>query len=329
MRPAVPIGPILVRVWGTAMDGRTIALFTAGLLGFAAGCTHTSPLSRPDPAAKVAVDESGALKHKAPTYCAFGDMLATAAFAPDKTPDEKRQAREEAKLSYQKAIETDPKHVAAYVSLARIQQTGEEYAAAVETYGKAIQLAPTNGALWYDLGLCQGRMKQWEDAAASLRKACELNTGDRTYFSALGYTLGRAGRVEEALAVLVQVHGEAKANYDLARMMRHMNQLPVAKQLAAVAVEKDPDLPGAKELLAELNGQAKPNVVSQAAYKAAPPAQAPTAPPTIIQASTAGHVAEETSPAITAASVSANNGEVTAGKPIKMPPLPVVNGRAK
>ncbi|MFO0846186.1 MAG: hypothetical protein U0797_28050 [Gemmataceae bacterium] len=161
-----------------------MTLFTAGLLGFAAGCTHTSPLSRPDPAAKVAVDESGALKHKAPTYCAFGDMLATAAFAPDKTPDEKRQAREEAKLSYQKAIETEPKHVAAYVSLARIQQAGEEYAAAVETYGKAIQLAPTNGALWYDLGLCQGRMKQWEDAAASLRKACELSTGDRTHEAA-------------------------------------------------------------------------------------------------------------------------------------------------
>lgn len=312
------------------MEGRTIALFTAGLLGLAAGCTHTSALRRSD-GSQVAVDENGALKHKASTYCAFGDMLGTAAFAPDKTPDERRQAREEAKLSYLKAIETDPKYVPAYLSLARIQQASEEYAAAVETFGKAIQLAPANGALWNDLGLCQGRMKLWDDAATSLKKACELSPGDRTYFSALGYTLGRAGRTEEALAVLVQVHGEAKAHFDLARLLRHMNQLPMAKQLAATAVEKDPNLPGAKELVAELNGQSSAPEVKQAAYKQpAPPPQAPTAP-TIIQASTAARVPEETSSPVvtTSASVSANNGDMTASKPIKMPPLPVLNVRPK
>jgi tetratricopeptide (TPR) repeat protein len=318
------------------MDGRTLALMTAGLLGFAAGCTHTSPLRRNEPptmaTAQLEFDEKGALKHKAPTFCAFGDMLATAAFAPDKTPDQRRLAREEAKLSYFKAIETDPKYVPAYISLARVQQAGEEYAAAVETFGKAIQLSPTNATLWYDLGLCQCRMKQWAESVTSLQKACELSPGHRPYLGTLGYTLGRAGRVQEALAVLVQVHGEAKAHYDLARLMRHMDQIPVAKQLAAAALAKDPNLPGAKEFVAELHGQVKPAAVQQAVYKKpAAPAPVSAAPaPTIIQATTTARMPGEVSPVVTtAASVSANEGEGPVGKPIRMPPLPVINARKK
>lgn len=322
------------------MDGRTFALMTAGLIGITAGCTHSSAMRRTEPTptmtSQVAIDESGALKHKAPTFCAFGDMLATAAFAEDKTPEERRQAREEAKLAYLKAIETDPKHVGAHVSLARMQQAGEEYAAAVDTFGKAIQLAPTNGTLWYDLGLCQCRMKQWAESVPSLQKACELTPGNRSYMGTLGYTLGRAGQVPEALAVLAQVHGEAKANYDLARLMRHMNQLPTAKQLAAAAVAKDPNLPGAKQLVAELNGQATPApapaAVHAASYtKPAEPTKAAPAP-TIIQATTTARMGgePETSPVVTAAAtVSANQGEVLVGKPIKMPPLPVTNTRKR
>jgi tetratricopeptide (TPR) repeat protein len=315
------------------MDGRTLALMTAGLLGLTAGCTHTSPLRRgepaPPPAPKPEYDQAGNLKHKAPTYCAFGDMIAGAASAEDKTPEQRRAAREESKLAYRKAIETDPKYLPAYVSLARVQQAGEEYPAAIETFGQAIQLAPTNAALWYDLALCQARMKRWAESVTSLQKACELAPENRGYVGTLGYTLGRAGRVPEALSVLARIHGEAKANYDLARLMRHMNQIPVAKQLAAAALAKDPNLPGAKQLVAELNGQpvnppAPAPAVHQTAHVEPAEPESPPAAPTVIQATTAKRLVEDSSDVVTAgATVSANQGEVLVGKPVKMPPLPV------
>ncbi len=309
------------------MKGHTFALLILGLLVWTSGCTHTKSVQKPQFGADPPTDASGAVLHKAPTYVAFGDMLATAAFAPDKTPEQKRLAREEAKLTYQRAIETDPKYLPAYVSMARIQHAGEEYAAAVQTFQQALQIAPTNANLWYDLGLCQCRMKQWNDSITSFRKACELNPGNRAYLTTLGYTLGRAGRLQESLEILTQVNGEAKANYDLARLMRHMNHPDMAKQLAAIALAKDPNLPGLREFIAELNGTAKSKArIHAVAYQTetSETSSNEAEAPTIIQATTTAPLHEESGPVVTVASVSANHGEQVSSKPVRMPPLPVV-----
>src|SRR5262249_28513419 len=159
-------------------------------------------------------------------------------------------------------------------ALARLQQSGQDYAGAAATYGNALALAPTDAGLWYDLGLCQCRQKSWAASVASLRKACELSPGNRAYLTTLGYTLGRAGKLQDSLTVLTQAEGEAKAHYDLARLLKHMNQPELAKRLATTAVAKDPNLPGARELLQELSSPAARQAV-QTAYTPAPQVRAP------------------------------------------------------
>jgi Flp pilus assembly protein TadD len=372
------------------MDRRYLAFVLLGLMTAAAGCTHTGPAARTDtPSAPPSASGDGAaMVHKAPTYVAFADMVASAAFLPDKTPHQRQVARDEARLGYLKAIETDPKHLPAYVALARLQQASQDYAGAAATYSGALTVAPTDPGLWYDLGLCQGRQKQWANSVTSLRKACELTPGNKVYLTTLGYTLGRAGKLQESLTVLTQAQGEAKAHYDLARLLQHMNQPELARRLAATALAKDPNLPGAGELLQELNNpgppaaqptayapaptpppqppapapapqayapapapaprvapdapqaiqtvaytpapQVTPEVVGPQPVAEAPAPEAPapeapaaTAGPTIIQATTAAPIGAEP------ASVTANQGEAPAGKPIRMPPLPVLRREEK
>jgi hypothetical protein len=117
----------------------------------------------------------------------------------------------------------------------------------------------------------------------------------------LGFTLARAGRFDEGFALLSRYNGEARAHYDLARMLRHMNQPQPARRHAALAVEKDPSLAEARSLLAELDGKAPPpsKPVKTAGYTApAPVTRAPEGVPA--------------------------EGSETTPRPIRLPPLPVV-----
>src|SRR5262245_40576788 len=92
-RPAV-----LASMRGIAMDRRYLGFVLLGLITAAAGCTHTTPLARTDTpsAPPSATGDGAAMTHKAPTYVAFADMVASAAFLPDKTPQQRQVARDEA-----------------------------------------------------------------------------------------------------------------------------------------------------------------------------------------------------------------------------------------
>lgn len=278
---------------------RPVGLFVA-LLVTACGCTSSLPMLR---TSGTRIDPDADMIHKAPTYVAFGDFRARSAEAPETTPEGKRQLREEAKLAYQKAIEVDPKYLPAYVSLARVQLASEDHPAATQTYGKALAICPGDSLLHFELGMCQCRMKEWPAALASMRKAMELEPSNRQYATGMGLALARAGQWDEAFAILERVNGQAKAHYDLARMLTHVGQQPdKALQHAAAAVAADPRFEAARTLLAELEqgktkppapaptptpalkpvpqqiGQASPLPVSAATPGPTPPAAAPPAP---------------------------------------------------
>lgn len=316
------------------MAGRYLGSLFVGIALVATGCTRTLPGLQPDKgtaAGTAAKQES--VTHSASTYTAFGDMIAPAAVAQDKTAQQRQAAREEARLSYLKAIEVDPKYLPAHLALARLLEKTQDHAGAVATFNKALELAPENAAVWHELGLCHARQKNWNDSLSCLQKACELNPGNATYQTTLGYTLGRAGRVQEALPLLTQALGEARAHFDLARLMRHMNQPEMARNLAAVAMSKDPNLPGLHQFLQELNSPARqqapatlPPTIQQAAYTPQTTEPQPPQPlPTIIQ-SPAAPVIELTSSALpspTTVPLPVIENEDPARKAMRMPPLPV------
>ena len=203
---------------------------------------------------------------KPQTLVALADFKAAEARAPSCPPADRQQFREQARVSYQQAITIDPKHVPAYLGLARLYADTEDTAHAEETYQKGVKAAPKEAVLWYELGMSQGRRKEWGPALESLGQAAELQPENHQYVNALGYGLARAGRYDEALTRFRSVNGEGRAHYKLARMLEHMGQTDLARRHLEMALEKDPRLSEAKELLKEIDGQG----VKPAGYTEAP-----------------------------------------------------------
>lgn len=344
------------------MDGRNLrCCLLWGFVTVLTGCTPGGTMLRPAETPPAAgAEEPEVIAHQAPTWVAYANMRAGVGFSKDHNPQQQQTAREEARLGYLKALEVDPKHLPAYLGLARLQQACEDHNGAMATFDKALRLAPRDASLWHEVGMCQCRQKRWQEGAASFQKACELNPSNKAYQVTLGYTLGRAGMIKDSLAVLEKVLGEARANYDLARLMRHMSQPELARQLATVAVAKDPKLPGVREFLAELENRPPPEPLQTVAYNA--PAQPAAAPPGLMPAVTHSVLPAATppapapaprrttevvnaaalvpidsgagapmpniiTPAMYGATVSANQGATPAGRLIRMPPLPVINPR--
>jgi tetratricopeptide (TPR) repeat protein len=284
------------------MECRRSLVLALGLLS-GVGCTHPFGHLRPNSQAKKSED----VTHKAATYVAFGDFRTSSGFDPAQTPAAQQRYREDARLAYLKALDVDPNCMPALVGLARLQVRCEDHAGAEQTYRKALNLEPRDAGLWHDLAVAQCRKRDFNAAVESLRAAVELSPGNRQYQTMLGYTLGRAGRMEESFTILAQAHGEARAHLDLARMFQHGKQPLMARRHLARALELDPQSPAGLRLQAELDGkptQPEIRTVGHAEPATPRPGSTPAAPP-----APAPRTTEVKKPA---------------GKPIRMPPLPVI-----
>ena len=235
------------------MDCRKGLLFFVGFLVPLSGCTLRPASEVRQDGAEPAGEE---IIKKPETFVAFSDYRAAAAFAAETPPETQAVYREEARMGYLKAIDIEPKHVPAYLALARLQQASEDMTAALATYKKALAVTTKDAMIWYELGMCQARQKQFDEAVTSLQKACELRPDDKKCQETMGYTLARAGRWAESLTTLSAVVGEARAHFYLGRMLKHMNQPEEARQYVAAALSRDPKLAGARELFASLGGPA-------------------------------------------------------------------------
>jgi tetratricopeptide (TPR) repeat protein len=285
-----------------------------GLLLGVGGCSILPGLRSKD-AAEEPKDKE-AIVHKASTYVVFGEFREKAALAKECNDAQRQQLREEARLSYLEALKVDPKYLPAYTALARIQQAAGDHAGAVTIYQKALDLAPGDAGLWFDLGMCQCRLRDWPRALGSLRKAMEINPGNRQYASVTGLTLARAGRWDEAYEVLRKVNGEARAHYDLARMLCHTEQLALARKHAEAAVAADPKFKEARTLLDEMDGKTPAPLVQTAGLTEKVDCHVKTAAATV----PAGPATAPLPKIITPGA-----GARSAARPILLPPLPVVD----
>jgi tetratricopeptide (TPR) repeat protein len=261
------------------MDGRKPLAWALALLVGTAGCRQTGLLR--GPSARGPAEE---MTHNPSTYVAFGDMRAEAGLAANTTPALRARYAEEARRSYEKALEVDPGHVPAHRALARLYEGTGDPARAVASYQRAVEADEQDASLWYDLGMCHSRLKDWDCAIDCLSQASQRDPENRQYANALGFVLARAGRYDDSLRCLARLNGEAKAHYDLARMLCHLNQTDEAREHLALAVRLDPQLGAARDLLAELRGGPRPDIqtvsyTEPAGGPAKPESPAPAPPP--------------------------------------------------
>jgi tetratricopeptide (TPR) repeat protein len=195
---------------------------------------------------------------KASTCVAFGNYHLEAAAEPATQPAQREQMYEYARKAYLQAIALDSQCLEAYLGLARTYERLDDYDRAFAAYRQGIKAMPKDATLPYELGLCQARHRELEPALASLKTAADLEPDNRKYMQAYAYALARVGRYDESFAAFRSVVGEARAHYNLARMLQHNHQELACRQHLQQALQADPDLAPARALLVELNTAGKP-----------------------------------------------------------------------
>jgi len=239
------------------MDCRVSLWVGLGLLAGTAGCTPTSSFVK-STETHVEVEKPAETKTKklakrepSPVACvAAGDFLLQESAAPGKTELQQRQFLDQARRAYQKDLKIDPHCLPAHRGLAQISLAEGNREAAYISFQASLKVFPREPSLWYALGMAHARNKEWPPAIEALSKACELAPSDRQTAHALGYCLARAGAYDQSLACFRRVDGEARAHYNLGRMLLHMKQSELGRQHLQVALQIEPELTEAKELLA-------------------------------------------------------------------------------
>jgi tetratricopeptide (TPR) repeat protein len=253
------------------MECRRSLLVAFGLLSAVAGCvtTQTIPptISAPPPAtpaatapptaARPASGDPDKVRPPKPATCvAAGVAFEAEARDPRCDPGTRDRLRDQARRAYLQAIEVDANHLAAYEKLGNLCSSLGDYEQAKVAFEGGLKKAPREGALWYGLGMCYARQKDWERAASALGKAVECDPENRQYLNTLGHCHARAGRIEESLGCFRRSVGEAKAHYNVARMLHHLKQDEAARQHVQQALQAEPTLEPARLLLAQLDGRA-------------------------------------------------------------------------
>jgi tetratricopeptide (TPR) repeat protein len=180
---------------------------------------------------------------------AYGELHEKAALEPQRLPAEREELLNKARLAYQQALQISPKDLPALLALARLYTLEGESERALATYNRAFAAHPNNPSPRYELGMWHARRKEWDMALQNLQKAVEIDPENRGYRHTYGLCLARAQRYDESLAVLTKLEGAANAHYDLARMLRHLDQNEACKEHLRLALAAKPEHLEAQQLL--------------------------------------------------------------------------------
>lgn len=189
------------------------------------------------------------------TYLAYAKLREQMAHEPSTAPDMVQPHLAEAEQHYQNTLKLDPHCTEAYVRLAQLVQERGNTKHAQEIIEEACQQNPEDPSLFHAVGLFYARTKEWDSAIAAFHKAVELAPNNEQYVAEYGYCLGHVGNFDESYAVFERTFGAAIAHYKVARMLHHGKQDAEAERHAQAALQLQPQLKVAQELLAELHGQ--------------------------------------------------------------------------
>ncbi len=173
------------------------------------------------------------------------------------------ELRDQARRAYQQAIQQDSSYLPAYQGLARLYLALSDYDRAVNTLNHALHKSPKDANLWFERGVCLARKKDWGGAIQSMQRAVELDPENRYIVQTLGFTLAWSGRYDEGLAFLARAMGPANAHYNLARVHQRQERPEQCKQHLQLAIQANPNLDVAREMLTRLEVSDAPPPNSQ------------------------------------------------------------------
>ncbi len=169
--------------------------------------------------------------------------------------------------NYTKALELEPDNVAALLSTARLYSRRNQHEQATEFFAKAISVSPQSDS-YNEMALCLQNQARTSEAIAAVQKAIELDPSNPRYRNNLAGMLVSSGRSDEAVQSLQQVFPPAVANYNVAYLHFQNNNVAASQQHLQQALQIDPNLGLARDLMAQISTSAAAKS-AMAAYQTA------------------------------------------------------------
>jgi Tfp pilus assembly protein PilF len=236
------------------MEGRKLALILC-VAASCGGCVTETKTIPPDEVVKlknVKPEEPSQRDAQPNTLVALGRLRESQAASGTLAPMQQSARREEARKAYQKALELEPKYIDAHIALANLYGSQDDNERAIAVLQRAVQQNPKSARLYFESGLCYVRMKDFPKGLQALGKAHDLDPDNRDVAMTYGLCLARAGQPKEAAKALSSVMNRAEADYNVARMMLHVQQPEVAKEYLQMALQEHPNHQPSMQLLAQM-----------------------------------------------------------------------------
>ena len=156
--------------------------------------------------------------------------------------------------SYSRALEAEANNPVALMSMARLYENQKDTAKSIEFYKKTASVAPNHADAYAELGAVYARSGDLKAAKDELQKAVNLQPKNRTYRSSLAGILLDSGNPQGALDELKQTESSAMAQYQMAYLHFNRKNIPATQQHLNAALQIDPNLKPARDLLASMGG---------------------------------------------------------------------------
>jgi tetratricopeptide (TPR) repeat protein len=232
------------------MDCRFAFLLLFAALANSLGCTSTHPA--------VASSAKPPTKEPSPELLVSmaGNMMAQAA-APTLLPVQRRDLREQARMTYEQALHHSKDYLPALKGLVEVYIVTDDQEHAIAASQRAYEVAPKDADLRLDIGKSWARSDKWEPAIQCMRDALSLDPSNHNYAKTLGVTLACAGKYGESLECFRLVGmAEPEAHFNLALTLHHLHHDDQCRSELSLVLQTEPTHAGAQKLQAELGATA-------------------------------------------------------------------------
>lgn len=164
-----------------------------------------------------------------------------------------------AERMFHKAIESDPKSVAAYAGLAQCHVAAGKNDLAAAALDKGFAIQPKSAILWNEAAVLRANTNDMVGAIEAAEQALAIEPKSELYTENLGNFLAVSGQYKKAMAVYTKMLPPAEAHYRIATVLNEKGDSKGAKRHLREALTQQPKHAAARKLMASMQ-QVDPEV---------------------------------------------------------------------
>ncbi|MFK7819017.1 MAG: tetratricopeptide repeat protein [Planctomycetaceae bacterium] len=161
---------------------------------------------------------------------------------------------EQARQKYTTLLTDNPNSLKAMIGLAQVDLKADRLGDAESMYKTVLAKFPNDPEAMSAVAGFFNATDRPGEVLKLLPKAIQANPEDRALRSQMGVALVKAGQSEAAVPHFTKIGGQASAYATIGQLLVDQDKTQEAEQYLRRAIERNPKLDGAKQVLAELGG---------------------------------------------------------------------------